>query len=73
MTVGELITALQALPGNLNLVVMDASWRPTEISKVDRAFWGDEMNALGDSTDPQHHPIELVLHPEGTTAVISLW
>jgi hypothetical protein len=77
MTVSELIAALQALPGDMKVQVLDSeSMGPTDICQVSRGSWSDDPSdgeEIDDDWDPEEEP-EFVQDDEGgKIAVLVTW
>ena len=79
MTVSELIAALQALPGDMKVQVLDSErGDPEDIVQLTRGTWSNDTSDLSDDElddwDPSNEDPEFIQDPEnGKTAVLVIW
>lgn len=77
MTVSELIAALQTLPGDMQVAVLDSEREsPVDIVQVSRGSWGDNISddEIDDDWEPSDEEPEFVQDDEnGKIAVLVTW
>ena len=79
MTVNELITALQALPGDMKVQVLDSDrGDPEDILELTRGTWSNDTSDLSDDElddwEPSDTDPEFIQDAEnGKTAVLVIW
>ena len=79
MTVAELIKELQALPQDIQVMMLDSDREsPVEIVQVSRGTWSDDTSDLTDDElddwEPSDEEPEFVQDSEnGKTAVLVIW
>lgn len=79
MTVNELITALQALPGDMKVQVLDSDrGDPEDILELTRGTWSNDTSDLSDDElddwEPSDSDPEFIQDAEnGKTAVLVIW
>jgi hypothetical protein len=77
MTVAELIKALQTLPGDMQVQVLDSErGDPEDIVQVSRGSWSDDPSdeELSDGWEPSDEEPEFVQDDEaGKIAVLIVW
>lgn len=79
MTVNELITALQALPGDMKVQVLDSDrGDPEDILELTRGTWSNDTSDLTDDElddwEPSDSDPEFIQDAEnGKTAVLVIW
>ena len=70
MTVDELIKKLTALPGNMEVVVVDNEGNVQDVAAFTRGSW---TRAHGDHTDLEYEDEFIQDEVEGELAVIVVW
>ena len=79
MTVSELIAALQTLPGDMKVQVLDSErGDPEDIVELTRGTWSNDTSDLSDDElddwDPSNEDPEFIQDAEnGKTAVLVIW
>ena len=77
MTVSELIAALQTLPGDMQVAVLDSEREsPVDIVQVSRGSWGGPLDDYEDLEDGFESMIDGEFHQDdenGKIAVLVTW
>ena len=77
MTVSELIKELQALPQDIQVMMLDSDREaPVEIVQVSRGSWGEQLEDDEDIEDGFEPMIDGVFHQDdenGKIAVLVVW
>ena len=77
MTVSELIKELQALPQDIQVMMLDSDREsPVEIVQVSRGSWSDGLSdgeEVDDDWDPEEEPEFIQDDENGKIAVLVVW